>query len=81
MPDLPALSGSEAPEEEVTIALESALAQWVAATQAALSHEADRVIAGKGGRGFISSQAPTDFQARSTSQSYDAPVCVSRPLG
>ncbi len=48
MPDLPALSGNQAPEEEALTKLESAMAQWVSAVQAALSHEADRVITGKG---------------------------------
>ena len=48
LPDLPALSGNEAPEEEALTKLESAMAQWVAALQAALAHEADRVISGKG---------------------------------
>ena len=48
MPDLPALSGNEAPEEEVLTKLESAMAQWVSAVQAALAQEADRVITGRG---------------------------------
>ena len=48
MPDLPSVSGNEAPEEEALTKLESALAQWISAIQAALTHEADRVISGKG---------------------------------
>ena len=54
MPDLPSTSGNEAPGEEALTRLESALAQWSAAIQAALSHEADRVMTGKGGPWLIS---------------------------
>ena len=49
MPEVPLQSGTETPGGEALTKLEGTLAEWLAAIQTALSQEADRTIAGRGG--------------------------------
>lgn len=70
MPDLLNLTSNEALEEEALTKLESAMAQWVSALQAALSHEADRVINGTGGF-CVASSLCTDAMCLATHTARD----------
>ena len=49
MPEVPLQSGTETLGGEALTKLEAAMAEWLAAIQVALSQEADRTIAGRGG--------------------------------
>ena len=49
MPELPLQSGTETSGGEALSKLEGTMAEWLAAIQTALSQEADRTIAGRGG--------------------------------
>ena len=49
MPEVPLQPGTETPGGEALTKLEGIMAEWLAAIQTALSQEADRTIAGRGG--------------------------------